>query len=304
MFRIKCPLSWRVIATTGTPVFQAEFNAVLGPKEDRPAYLRLDVVVTNLPDPSWDLERYSQVSSMRLADITDDGEAPAKTKISMGGADGYEVVYKSDSVKKGMLSRQRYTINNGKVFIVTTSAASLKEGDMRPFPLLERLSSSFEFLDNGFSTKSAYVTFEHLVHRVSIEFSEEWRPSSGLGTVVNFEHGGNGSNVPFDSSLSLVVADPPDAIDSLSAFEELMKKQLDMAVDNAVVLHQMDTDLAGIKGRKLQYKGEIANTVFKFDQYFVLHGGKAYIISFNALHDRYDTEAALVSKLITSFALF
>jgi hypothetical protein len=103
---------------------------------------------------------------MRLADITDDGEVPEKKKISMGGADGYEVTYKSDIEKKGMLSMQRYTIKKGKVFIVTTSAACLKEGDVRPFPLLDRLASSFEFLEKGFSTKTAVVSFEHLIHRV------------------------------------------------------------------------------------------------------------------------------------------
>jgi hypothetical protein len=65
-----------------------------------------------------------------------------------------------------------------------------------------------------------------------------------------------------------------------------------------------ETQLAGITGRKLQYKGEIANAAFKFDQHFILHEGKAYIISFNAQYDRYDSEEVLARLLISSFGLF
>jgi len=101
-----------------------------------------------------------------------------------------------------------------------------------------------------------------------------------------------------------VVADPPDAVDSLDAFGELMKKQLSMAVDEAEILQETETELAGIKGRRLQYKGQIANTSFKFDQYFVLDEGKAYIISFNALANAYEREVVLGAQLIKSFALF
>lgn len=103
---------------------------------------------------------------MRLADITDDGEIPPKKKVGMGSRDGYEVAYKSDHIKKGMISKQRYTIKDGKAFIVTTSAASIAQTDPRPFPLFERLYTSFEFLEKDFASKSTSIVFEHLIHKV------------------------------------------------------------------------------------------------------------------------------------------
>jgi len=67
---------------------------------------------------------------------------------------------------------------------------------------------------------------------------------------------------------------------------------------------QKDVEMAGVKGRKLQYKGTIAATSFKFDQYFILAREKAYILSFNALTHCYDRESAIVAPMISSFSLF
>ena len=53
----RCPLSWNVVSSAGGPAFQAEYQGTLGPKDTGAAYLRLDVVVSPLPDPSWDLDK-------------------------------------------------------------------------------------------------------------------------------------------------------------------------------------------------------------------------------------------------------
>ena len=53
----RCPLSWNVVSSAGGPAFQAEYQGTLGPKDTAAAYLRLDVVVSPLPDPTWDLDK-------------------------------------------------------------------------------------------------------------------------------------------------------------------------------------------------------------------------------------------------------
>ncbi|KAL6077966.1 hypothetical protein QOT17_002010 [Balamuthia mandrillaris] len=305
MFRLGCPLSWTLTQPKAGPAVTMEYKGPLSPKESSPVILRADVMVTPLPDPSWNLDQYSNIYAMRLADLLPTGEElPQKQKATLGGQEAYLVSYNSDAVTAGGRFTQIYTIKDGKVYILTTMTDAPKH-DNRPLPLFKRVQQSFEFLSSGFQSKSHLVTYENLLYKVAFEFAkDEYNISNGfMGTLVSFERGG-GSDVPFRSNVNLVVTEVPEGSPkTLDAFADVIRSQLEMAVEDSNIIAEEEITMSNTAARKITYCGKIAERRFKFEQRYLIHNNLAFVVSFSALEEDFASELQASQDLLNSFAL-
>eukprot|EP01087_Luapelamoeba_hula_P015722 TRINITY_DN472_c0_g1_i1.p1 TRINITY_DN472_c0_g1~~TRINITY_DN472_c0_g1_i1.p1 ORF type:complete len:506 (-),score=85.13 TRINITY_DN472_c0_g1_i1:110-1462(-) len=299
LYRIKYPMNWKSKTQSEGSLFTAEFEAIMSAQETKAMELRLDVVVIPLRDRTWSLEKYTQVTLNRLKDITEDGQPPAKTEVTLGGQPAIQVAYCSSSTKKGARFIQVFTLRDSKVYTVTCNVVSV-EGDIRPSFIFDAIFNSFEFLQEGFTSTSALKTFQQLQHKVGFTFDpEEWRISQGPGSVVTFERGGS-EEMPFSANINLVLG--PAASDS-EAFHSLMKSQIELAVENVKIISEDSKTLAGITGKMLQYTGSISDKQFRFNQYFVIQGTTSYIVTVAIVAEEYDSLVQSATTLVDSFAL-
>jgi len=263
LFRLRYPRSWKAIQPKAGPVVQFQYQDVLSARDPTVFKLSVDVMVTPLPDASWTLDRYSEIASLRLQDILgEEAEIPNKEKVSLGGQEAYAVRYNSDSIERGGKFVQTYTVKDGKVFIITTMATT-PEKDKRPYPVFDRILASFEFLSPGYTSKTHLFVYEHLIHKVSFEFSGDFTICDGfMMTLVSFEHG-HSDDQGFRSNVNLVLSDVPDTAD-LAAFTELVHQQLQSAIDDLDISAETACTLGGLPAREIRYSGKIAQREFSF----------------------------------------
>jgi hypothetical protein len=271
--------------------------------DDKSFKLSVDIIITTLPDPSWTLGRYSELSALRLADQLGTETAPEKKAVTLAGQKAYRVEYSSGEGKKLARFVQTYTLHDGRAFILTAMTTTPLD-DNRPFPVFERILSSFEFLPKGFTSKKHLFVYEHLIHKISFEFGSDFVIRDGMMmTLVSLEHGTRDSGPGFRSNLNLVLSDVPESAD-LDSFSEIVNEQLQMAVEDLHVVEGKASTLGGLPAKELIYTGKIADKEFCFLQTFTIKNATAFVISFSALQPDFESELVHARPVISSFAFF
>jgi len=304
-FRVRFPRTWIVKEPQreGGPVVQAKFDD--DTQGDVIRTLAADVTISPLPVPSWGVSEYKEIALMRLGDLAGGEENIQLKDTRMGGQEAIQARYTSTSA--GTTNLHIFTVKDGKAYNLAFST-NMPIDDTRPYPIFARILSSFKFLPPEFTSKKELLVLEHLVRKISFEFPEEgWIPSETIMmTTVSFEHLPNKEETMPRSNVNLVINDLailPSSSRSLEGFNKFMQEQLEANVEGLCLINARAVKMAGCDARELHYQGTVGDKRIGCVQSFTLSAGKAYVISFSALLENFETELELARPIISSFTI-
>ena len=139
----------------------------------------------------------------------------------------------------------------------------------------------------------------------SISYPEDWTAdqSGQMGTKLFLFAPQEDANDKFNENINLMTEDLPSNSIDLDTYVEASEKQIKKYIDDAEIISSKRVTLNGKDFQNVSYTGSQSNLSLKFNQFYTIQDGKAYILTFTCKEDTYDKYDGLGTKIMNTFEL-
>lgn len=138
-----------------------------------------------------------------------------------------------------------------------------------------------------------------IAYPTSWEFSEKGAP--GMVFMIKSER--TSEQDIFQENINLMVQDISAYNLDLAAFTKLSEGQIASSIGKAKIISSDTTTKAGLPAQHVIFTGSQSNYDLKFEQFYWVENGKAYIVTFTAEASKFDTYSADVAKMMETFKI-
>jgi hypothetical protein len=153
------------------------------------------------------------------------------------------------------------------------------------------------------TASSDLTTFHSDEEGFSIGYPPTWTKQEGaFGTVVTFadtEHASAG----FAPNVNVVVEDLPTSDITQDQYTDAALAQLENFITNLDNVEERSAELAGQPATEVTYTGTQGKSDLRWLQAYTVRGNRAFVLTFTALPDQFDTVEPVARTIFASFSL-
>jgi serine/threonine-protein kinase len=147
------------------------------------------------------------------------------------------------------------------------------------------------------------TTFHSEEEGFSIGYPPDWtRQEGAFGSVVAFadaEHASGG----FAPNVNVVVEELPSSDISQDQYTEAALAQLKNFITNLDNVEQNPSQLAGQPATEVTYTGTQGTSELRWLQVYTVAGDRAFVLTFTALPEQFDSVEPMARQMFASFAI-
>jgi hypothetical protein len=148
-----------------------------------------------------------------------------------------------------------------------------------------------------------FASYSDSKYGFTIQYPKDWEKQVGaLGSAVVMLSPREGDSDEFRENVNVLVQMLPDKM-TLDQYTELSLDQASKLITGFDLLDQGSTQLAGRPARRIHYRGEQGAFRLEWEQVWTVLGGQAFIVTYTADRDRYDTYLRTAEAMFASFRL-
>lgn len=139
----------------------------------------------------------------------------------------------------------------------------------------------------------------------SISHPKDWTAdkSGQMGTKVFIFAPQDGPDDKFSENINLMTEKLPTESVDLDAYVAASESQINQYIEDSEILSSKRIVLNGKEFQNVSYTGSQNNTTLRFQQYYTLHKGHAYILTLTCRNDSYDQYKELGTQIMQTFKL-
>lgn len=107
----------------------------------------------------------------------------------------------------------------------------------------------------------------------------------------------------FKENVNLFIQDLAEQEIDLKTFTEISVGQVETYITNAEIIESSEKKANGLNFQKLVYTGEQGVFQLRFEQYFWVENGSAYVLTFTSEKNQFDSFEEVGHKIMDSFIL-
>ena len=157
-----------------------------------------------------------------------------------------------------------------------------------------------------FAQKDSSIPLSNFIHRdFMLQYPETWQPdtSKQWGAEVMIFSPIEGEADKFSENVNVLIQDLGDQAVGLAYYKEITEQQISLIATDANIIESIIRKSG--KGEAYRFTYTMSQGVFKLKitSECYLHDGNAYLITFTAEVDKFDSYRVIGEKILESFAL-
>lgn len=170
----------------------------------------------------------------------------------------------------------------------------------------ESPSSSPSAASADTASMQGYKLFKDDTNQISIEYPEDWTLSNDIpGVSFAVLAPVAGADDTFQENVNLVVQDLQGQAIDLAQYMTLTKDQLSQVITNYEFVDEETIKAEnGLDVAMLDYTGQQGQNDLYWRQAIMINGGKAYVLTYSATEDEFDTYAEQVGNIMGSLTFY
>ena len=154
------------------------------------------------------------------------------------------------------------------------------------------------------ASTAGYLTYSDATYGFRIQYPPDWSEQAGTaGSVVAFLSQPQGPSDDFRDNVNVLVQDLPDPSTSLQQYTDLSIRQGPDVIDGFKLLSSGPSVLASRSAERVTYLGRPGGRDLKFEAVWLVEKGRAYVVTYTATPDTFDSLEPMAEAIIESFRL-
>jgi len=150
---------------------------------------------------------------------------------------------------------------------------------------------------------NGWKTFEHKEYSIQFPDSFEYKTVEKKGAIFILFPKDTSSAYNFRSNINLIIQDLQGQDISLNDYVILSESQIETMVTNGNLIKSERFNKNNFEFHRLIYTGIQGKLTLKFEQHFTIKNEKAYILTFTATEEQFESYKAEKEKIMNSFKI-
>ena len=148
-----------------------------------------------------------------------------------------------------------------------------------------------------------FTRFDHATQGYSLAYPNDWtKQQDEASGVTGFISPSEGEE-DFTENVNIVAEATGGQTITLDQYTQQSLEQLDKILPGASIEESTPTTLAGLPAHRVIYSGSTLGFNLKWMQIWTLSDTSAYVLTYTATQDAFDTYRSAVDQIVTTFSL-
>lgn len=147
-----------------------------------------------------------------------------------------------------------------------------------------------------------WLSYTDNTNYFSINYPEQWKQNM-RGNIVIFASPKDNSKDSFDENVNVVVQDLSKQSVNLEEYTTLTKNQITGMFGETAIVSIKNATIGGLPAKEMIYNMNYNGKELKLKQVWMIKGKVAYLLTYTAEPNKFDTYLEVATKIITSFKL-
>lgn len=306
-FSVQYPEDWELNTSgiMGTSFFL--FSPLTNPLDDFKDNISL--IKEDISDYDYDLNLYVAAAKQQIQSLIKNGEVISEERKTINDVEYYEIVYSGTQGNYDLIMKQRYKIINKVSYILTFTTKTDVEASITSIG--NQILNSVILNENYKKEETENIGKEVIngdfttftTSKFTITYPNNWQldKTNKLGLDLILYAPQKEESNSFKPNLNLVQEDISAYDIDFNQYLELSVLQLEKVITNFKVIENKDKTQNELVYHQMISEGSQGDLDLKFNQYYWLIDGKAYVLTFTADAKHFESYQSESEAIMNTF---